>query len=275
MDGWPEAPKLEVPDAYAAYLEYCKLFNVPEPAHKNPFGKYLTERYKIESDSSSRVVDGKKQTYRYYPGLYQVKSPKTVFAEFSLKYYSNTTGILSNTTGIPQEWISNNSIIKGNTTGTTGEQSFLKGIIEELEIMYKYVHYCKDPSEISYRKFLAHSPVVAVVSEENGPEDSEKNTTGGKLSCGTPVVSLYILKDIPAFMGVDGLTYGPFKPDDTANIPVAHAKGLISKGVCRLVGTQPSPKPDRLCSKCHKPVGMSAVLPGLGEVCLDCLEAST
>jgi hypothetical protein len=32
---------------------------------------------------------------------------------------------------------------------------------------------------------------------------------------------------------------------------------------------------ERLCAKCHKHMGMSANLPGLGEVCLDCLEAST
>ncbi|MGD0953285.1 MAG: hypothetical protein ABR985_12985 [Methanotrichaceae archaeon] len=29
----------------------------------------------------------------------------------------------------------------------------------------------------------------------------------------------------------------------------------------------------RLCALCGKPMGMSAVLPGLGEICMDCLEA--
>ena len=52
-------PQLRVDAAYQAYLEYCKLFNVPEPANKNPFGKYLCEKYQVESKhTSERDKDG-------------------------------------------------------------------------------------------------------------------------------------------------------------------------------------------------------------------------
>jgi hypothetical protein len=41
----------------------------------------------------------------------------------------------------------------------------------------------------------------------------------------------------------------------------------------RTIETKPQPKkPERLCAKCHNHMGMSAIKPGLGEICMDCLE---
>ena len=44
-----------------------------------------------------------------------------------------------------------------------------------------------------------------------------------------------------------------------------------SSNQCDLIAI-PEERGERLCAKCHKHMGMSAILPGLGEVCLDCLE---
>lgn len=243
-----KAPRLEVPVAYTAYLEYCKLYNVPEPANKNPFGKYLTEKYKIDSEGTSRLdKDGKKQNYRYYPGLFLVKSPELAYAEFDLMYYRDTTGVLSNTTGILQEWIGNNSNSKDNTTATTAEQAFLISVIEELESMYKYVHSCVDPSDISYSKFLAHFPVVAVVLEKNKPVDDEKIYYRRNSSCSTPVVqSGSPVVDPETVSSIDAdLQRG----EDEAKAKEAHDRELAEKH------TKKTDPRHSSCLSCGDPIG--------------------
>ncbi|MBS7638552.1 DNA replication complex GINS family protein [Candidatus Bathyarchaeota archaeon] len=43
------------------------------------------------------------------------------------------------------------------------------------------------------------------------------------------------LQAIPAIMGVDMKTYGPFKPEDVASIPLENAESLIRRGVAKEV----------------------------------------
>lgn len=43
------------------------------------------------------------------------------------------------------------------------------------------------------------------------------------------------LEAIPAIIGVDMRTYGPFKPEDVASIPVENAESLIRRGVAKEV----------------------------------------
>ncbi len=42
---------------------------------------------------------------------------------------------------------------------------------------------------------------------------------------------LRFLKEIPAIIGADMKTYGPFKPEDTASLPQENAKILVKQGV--------------------------------------------
>jgi len=44
------------------------------------------------------------------------------------------------------------------------------------------------------------------------------------------------LREVPAFVGVDLKTYGPFKPEDVANIPVINAEALAKRGVAEILG---------------------------------------
>ena len=39
------------------------------------------------------------------------------------------------------------------------------------------------------------------------------------------------LKDVPSIVGVDLKTYGPFKSEDVASIPIENAKVLIRQGL--------------------------------------------
>lgn len=54
----------------------------------------------------------------------------------------------------------------------------------------------------------------------------------------TPVLKLltiYILKSISKFVGVDGTYYGPFRPDEVSALPEIHAINLVNKGLARLI----------------------------------------
>ena len=47
------------------------------------------------------------------------------------------------------------------------------------------------------------------------------------------------LQPLPAIMGVDMKTYGPFKAEDVASIPTQNAENLIRKGIAKVVETAP------------------------------------
>ena len=44
---------------------------------------------------------------------------------------------------------------------------------------------------------------------------------------------------LPAIMGVDMKTYGPFRAEDVASLPAQNADNLIRKGIAKLVETEP------------------------------------
>jgi len=48
-------------------------------------------------------------------------------------------------------------------------------------------------------------------------------------------VALRFIKDIPAVIGADMKTYGPFMVEDVASVPVENAKILIKQGLAELV----------------------------------------
>ncbi len=50
---------------------------------------------------------------------------------------------------------------------------------------------------------------------------------------------LRFLKPVPAIMGVDMKTYGPFNPEDVASLPEENAENLIRRGFAMVVEIQP------------------------------------
>lgn len=49
-------------------------------------------------------------------------------------------------------------------------------------------------------------------------------------------VVLRLLKDVPAIVGADMKTYGPFKTEDIASLPVENARVLIKQNIAEKVG---------------------------------------
>ncbi len=64
----------------------------------------------------------------------------------------------------------------------------------------------------------------------------QKSTTPGDFA-GFKV--LRFLKPVPAIMGVDMKTYGPFNPEDVASLPQENAENLIRRGFAKVVEIQP------------------------------------
>ncbi|MEM3673150.1 MAG: hypothetical protein QW468_02835 [Candidatus Bathyarchaeia archaeon] len=48
-------------------------------------------------------------------------------------------------------------------------------------------------------------------------------------------VAMRFLKDVPAIVGVDMETYGPFKAEDVASLPVENAKILSKQGLAEII----------------------------------------
>jgi hypothetical protein len=181
LDETTKPPRLTTDRAFELYREYCKLWNVPEPAEKVPLGRYICGMFGVESVVGSVTVDGKQKSYRFYGGLFCSKSPVTAHAEIYVEYSEK----LQRTTDILQMWIGEKNSSKEITTDTTDKPVILDAI-EKLEAMYKYVQSCTDPQNISYEGFKVHLSVVSVVSKKNRPNESEnshyRETTDAKSS---------------------------------------------------------------------------------------------
>ena len=178
----PEKPERLTSDLLQAeYGEYCRLFNVTEPASNVALGRYISDQFGITRSNTSQLDENKKKVnISYYPDLWLVKSANAARAEALMdagnkierlppkniddlaarygyyKYYSNTTDILQ----IERIEINSSS---SNTTDTT-DNIIIRRVIEELWEMYTFVQGCKNPQEISYTNFLAQKSEVSVVS---------------------------------------------------------------------------------------------------------------
>lgn len=183
---WPhedEAPlRLKVDDALQEYLEYCRLFNVTTPAVKGQISSYIAEKYNIQSKNTSEMTGKEKVDYRYYPGLFLVKSAKLAYGEAKIPYYDSYD---NPTTALRQRWIGENASCSSITTPTT--EKLLSAVIEEIERMFRFIETCKDPREISYENYLKN-PVVAVVGVVMGQDTPVYPTTPCRNDVVEPVV---------------------------------------------------------------------------------------
>jgi phage/plasmid-associated DNA primase len=170
---------LRTEEAYEAYREYCRLFNVTEVAARKQLGTYLYEKYAVESRNTSskkREPDGtmKKIDYRYYPNLYLTKSPKEAYADHKNRFYDTYD---TYTTDIRHEWGGESDNSNHNTTCTTRE-CILGDVIETIEDMFAFITPLAGESsrEITWENYV-HSHVVRVVQENTDPGDGGICTT--------------------------------------------------------------------------------------------------
>lgn len=193
-----ELPETLIDDLYDEYREYCKLFNVTNPAAKEQIGKYIHEKYCINSVTTSQIENRKKKSYRYYPNLYVVKSAKAAYAEHKLEYaaedslppiggdnYSN----YRDTTEILQRWIGDSSISKSITTDTT--DNFLYDLVDEIQRMFVYISSHEIAGEIrhiTYDDYLQFSRSSCSICG-NQEAEVQLSAKDEEIDCVTPVVS--------------------------------------------------------------------------------------
>jgi DNA replication factor GINS len=72
------------------------------------------------------------------------------------------------------------------------------------------------------------------------PPKTELPEVGGEIAEEVPMVVVRLMRDLPAIVGVDLETYGPFKAEDIASLPEANATPLISQGAARRIMVRPS-----------------------------------
>jgi DNA replication factor GINS len=51
-------------------------------------------------------------------------------------------------------------------------------------------------------------------------------------------MTIRFLRAVPAIIGIDMKTYGPFKAEDLASMPVENAENLIRRGIAKEVEIQ-------------------------------------
>ena len=67
-------------------------------------------------------------------------------------------------------------------------------------------------------------------------QTGERDVSGDKTDIPDVLVPIYVTSEISRFVGIDGRTYGPFRPDEVASIPTIHAKNLAERGFIRIIG---------------------------------------
>lgn len=184
-----------VDEFYNEYLEYCKLFNVTDPAEIHQFGSYIRVCYEISSDTTSRIQEKEKVSFRYYPGLYIVKSAKAAYGEHRMEYAAEDSlppiggenySYYRDTTEILQRWIGDSSISNLITTDTT--DNFLFDMVDEIQRMFVYISSHDTSGEIrkiTYEDYLQFSCSIC------GNQDAEVQLSpmDEEIDCITPVVS--------------------------------------------------------------------------------------
>lgn len=96
----------------------------------------------------------------------------------------------------------------------------------------------KDHLTEEEERLYAEIPLLAESSQALFKEISRGRLPGMKSKKKAKGMVVRFLKEIPAIVGADMKTYGPFKPEDIATLPVENAKALIKQEVVMEVETK-------------------------------------
>jgi len=97
---------------------------------------------------------------------------------------------------------------------TSGKTIANEALTEEEEALHGKIL----PFAESYQEFLKNILLGRLSHSESGKEPPKR-------------MLVRFLKDMPAIIGADMKTYGPFKTEDIGTVPVENAKVLINQGI--------------------------------------------
>jgi DNA replication factor GINS len=101
---------------------------------------------------------------------------------------------------------------------TAGETILIEALTEEEEKLCRKML----PLAESYQEFLQSILLGRLVPSEESKEKSKR-------------VLVRFLRDLPAIIGADMKTYGPFKTEDVGTMPVENAAVLVKQGIAARV----------------------------------------
>jgi len=111
------------------------------------------------------------------------------------------------------------------------------GGLRPKEIDYTTVYFTKDAPRFRGIDLTWYGPFKAGSATRIPVDDAEFWIRKGYASYTPPVIeyiTAYAIKDIASFIGVDGKTYGPYKPGESMFIPKDDADRLVAAGLATL-----------------------------------------
>ncbi|MFW9903118.1 MAG: hypothetical protein ACFFFH_02190 [Candidatus Thorarchaeota archaeon] len=123
--------------------------------------------------------------------------------------------------------IYNTSIELGHTTW--GERRLIKDLRKSIEMIGM-----EKPNILDTQENLAITNLLNDSDEDSS--QIEENTEAITLSPSN--LTIRILDDVEAFIGLDEKRYGPLIRHDVVHLPIENAKALIARGMARLIETE-------------------------------------
>lgn len=123
--------------------------------------------------------------------------------------------------------ICNMSIEMGHTTW--GERRLIKELTKSIEMLGM-----EKPNILDTQENLA----ITNLQNDSDEESSQIEENRGTSSLSSSNLTIRILDDVGAFVGLDSKRYGPLLKYDVVHLPVENAKALIIRGMARLIETK-------------------------------------
>jgi DNA replication factor GINS len=94
--------------------------------------------------------------------------------------------------------------------------------------------------QVDLRRLIsAHSQALKQVLQGKAQRPQEPAEPVAKEKPALAYKVVRFLQPLPAIMGVDMKTYGPFKAEDVASLPSQNSENLIRRGIAKEVETEP------------------------------------
>ncbi len=123
--------------------------------------------------------------------------------------------------------IYNMPIELGHTTW--GERRLIKDLRNSIEMLGM-----EKPNILDTQENLA----ITNLQNDSDEESSQIEENRDAIPPSPSNLTIRILDDVEAFIGLDEKRYGPLIRHDVVHLPVENAKALITRGMARLIGTE-------------------------------------
>ncbi|MFX0122908.1 MAG: hypothetical protein ACFFAE_04665 [Candidatus Hodarchaeota archaeon] len=112
---------------------------------------------------------------------------------------------------------------------TWGEQRLIKNLRNSIETLGM-----EKPNILDTQENLA----IMNLQDDSDEESGQIEENNGTIPPSSKNLTIRILDNVEAFIGLDGKQYGPLIKHDVVHLPIENAKALIAQGMARLIETK-------------------------------------